>query len=54
MSDGLETVYVAINRGDTEQSVQLPSGALRDLYNQESLLGPTVRLPARSSRILTQ
>jgi glycosidase len=53
MSDGAETLFIAINRGDTEQTVSgLPSGALSDLLNLESVSGPAVRVPARSTRIL--
>ncbi|MBL8913401.1 MAG: hypothetical protein JNM17_22070 [Archangium sp.] len=55
MSDGVETLYVAINRGDVEQTVSgLPSGALSDLLNMESVAGPSLRVPARSTRILKQ
>lgn len=53
MSDGAETVYVAINRGDSEETVSgLPSRTLNDLYNLESVSGPSVRVPARSARIM--
>lgn len=53
MSDGSETLYVAINRGDVEQTATgLPGGALSDLLNLESVSGPAVRVPARSTRVL--
>lgn len=53
MSDGAQTLYVAINRGDTEQSVTgLPARSLSDVYNQETVSGPTVRVPARGARVL--
>ncbi len=55
MSDGVETLYVAINRGDADQTVSsLPSKTLRDLYNQESVSGPSVRVLARSARVLSE
>ena len=53
MSDGVETVYIAINRGDADATVTgLPAGALNDLYNEQSVTGPAVAVPARSARIL--
>lgn len=53
MSDGAETVYVAINRGDSEQTATgLPTSALRDVLNEESVSGPALRVPARSVRVL--
>jgi hypothetical protein len=53
MSDGTETVYVAINRGDVEQTVTgLPGGTLSDALNLESVSGPSLRVPPRSARVL--
>jgi glycosidase len=55
MKDSTETLYVAINRSDSEQTVNgLPGKTLRDLYNQESVSGPSIRIPARSARILSE
>jgi glycosidase len=54
MSDGTETLYVAINRGDADQTVSgLPAKLLQDLYNQSSVSGPSVMIPARSARVLS-
>jgi glycosidase len=54
MSDGTETLYVAINRGDVDQSVSgLPAKTLQDVYNQNSVSGPSVVIPARSARVLS-
>jgi len=51
----METVYVAINRGDSQGQVGgLPSGAMTNLLNGQTVNGPTVNLPARSSMILVQ
>ncbi|HEY0882448.1 MAG TPA: alpha-amylase family glycosyl hydrolase, partial [Archangium sp.] len=53
MSDGTETIYVAINRGDSEETVtSLPARTFSDLLNNESVSGPGIRIPARSSRVL--
>jgi hypothetical protein len=53
MSDGVETLYVAINRGDSEQTATgLPGGTLSDLLNLESVNGPSVRIPPRTTRVL--
>ncbi len=53
MSDGEETLYVAINRGDAEQTVSgLPARTLEDVYHQQQLTGPAVVLPPRSARVL--
>jgi glycosidase len=55
MSDGTETLYVAINRGDTDQAVSgLPAKTLTDLYNQESVSGPAPIVRARSTRVLRE
>jgi glycosidase len=50
-----DTVYVAINRGDAQASVSgLPSGALTNLLNNQTVTGPTINLPPRTSMILIQ
>ncbi len=55
MSDGVETLYVAINRGDADLPIgSLPAKPLRDLLNQTSVSGPTVNIPARSARVLSE
>ena len=54
MSKDADTVFVAVNRSDAQQSVDgLPSGSLTDLLNGGSVSGPSVTVPARSARILT-
>jgi hypothetical protein len=53
MSDGTETLYIAINRGDSDETVSgLPAQSMQDLLNQSSVSGPSVLIPARSSRVL--
>ena len=53
MSDGTQTLYIAINRGDSDETVSgLPGQALQDLLNQSSVAGPNVLVPARSTRVL--
>lgn len=53
MSDGTETLYIAINRGDSDEQVNgLPVRAMTDVYNQQSVTGPAITVPARSARIL--
>lgn len=53
MSDGAQTLYIAINRGDSDEAVSgLPSQAMQDLLNQASVSGPSVLIPARSARVL--
>jgi glycosidase len=55
MSDGVETLYVAINRSDADLPIgSLPAKPLRDLLNQTSVSGPTVNIPARSARVLSE
>ena len=47
-----DTVYVAINRGDTDQQVSgLPAGTLNELLTAAPVTGPTVTVPARQARI---
>ncbi len=51
----METVYVVINRGDGQDSVSgLPSGTLTNQLTGQTVTGPTVNIPARTSMILTQ
>jgi hypothetical protein len=53
MTGAGETVYVADNRGDGAAQVGgFPAGALTDLLTGASVTGPSVDVPARSSRIL--
>lgn len=53
MSDGTQTLYVALNRGDGDQTVGgLPAGTYDDLYNDVTVSGPAVTVPARSARVL--
>ncbi|HEY3447736.1 MAG TPA: alpha-amylase family glycosyl hydrolase [Myxococcales bacterium] len=55
MSDGTDTVYVAINRADSAKNVGgLPSGALTDELNSETVSGPSLSVPARGVRVLKQ
>jgi glycosidase len=55
MSDGGDRVYVAVNRSDAAKSVGgLPATALTDQMTGEALAGPTVMVPARTARVLTQ
>ncbi len=47
-----DTVYVAINRGDTDKTVSgLPGGALDELVTGTSASGPSVTIPARQTRV---
>ena len=54
MTGAGETVYVAVNRGDSAQTLQgLPDGvALQDALGGAAVTGPSVTLPARSAQIL--
>ncbi len=53
MSDGVETLYIAINRGDSDETVSaLPAQSFQDLLTQSSVAGPSVLIPARSTRVL--
>ncbi len=55
MSDGTDTVFVVVNRGDSQQSVGgLPGGAMTELMTNGAVSGPTVTVPARSTLILVQ
>jgi glycosidase len=52
MTTAGDTVYVAINRGDTDQSVNgLPSGTLQELVTATTASGPGATIPARQARI---
>lgn len=55
MTSAEETVYVAVNRGDSQQSIGgLPSGAMTNLLTGGAVNGPSVNVPARSAMILVQ
>lgn len=55
MVDGSDRVYVAINRSDAQKTVSgLPAGTLTDQMTGEMLTGPSVTLPPRSARVMTQ
>lgn len=55
MAWGGDTVWVAVNRGDSPQdATSLPSEMLIDELTDESVMGPTVSVAARSSRILAR
>ncbi len=56
MADAQETVYVAVNRGDTPQTVQgLPDGvALQDMLSGQTVTGPSLLLQPRSAQILVK
>lgn len=55
MSDGTETLYIAINRGDSDETVSgLPAQSMQDLLTQASVSGPSVLVPARSTRVLSK
>jgi len=54
MSDGSDTLYVAVNRNDAPQTASgLPAATLTDLLSNGQVSGPSVQLPARSAMILT-
>ncbi len=47
-----DTVYVAINRGDTDQSTtSLPAGSLTELVTGVTVAGPNATIPPRQTRI---
>jgi glycosidase len=53
MQDNSETVYVVLNRADSQQSVSgLPSQSFFDEISGQNVSGPSVQVPARSARIL--
>jgi glycosidase len=48
-----DTVYVAMNRGDSPKQVSgLPAGLLEDLVTSTTATGPVVTVPPRQTRIL--
>ncbi len=50
-----DTVYVAINRGDSDKTVSgLPSGALTELVTGTSLNGPSATIPPRQTRVFVR
>jgi glycosidase len=52
MTTSGDAVTVAVNRGDTDQSVStLPSGALHELVNDVDATGPTAVIPERQTRV---
>lgn len=52
MTTAGDTVYVAINRGDNDQTASgLPSGSLKELVEDATVNGPTLTIPARQTRI---
>jgi glycosidase len=52
MSDGTESIYVALNRGDGAQSAPgLPAGTYHDLVTDTDVTAPLL-LPARSAMVL--
>ncbi|MHB8420224.1 MAG: alpha-amylase family glycosyl hydrolase [Myxococcales bacterium] len=54
LSDGSDTVDVAINRSDSPQSASgLPGGPLQDQLTASPLTGPTIQLAPRSAVIAT-
>jgi hypothetical protein len=53
MTDGQDTVYVAINRSDASRTVSgLPAQALTDALSGMSVTGPSVSVPARTAMVL--
>ncbi|HEX8950320.1 MAG TPA: hypothetical protein VF945_00675, partial [Polyangia bacterium] len=55
MVDGSDRVYVAVNRSDSAVTVSgLPAGALTDQLTGEALTGPSVSVPPRTARVMTQ
>jgi glycosidase len=54
MTDGPSTVYVAINRGDLDGTVDGLPAAMTDLLTGNAVTGPLLTLPPRSSMILVE
>lgn len=52
MSDGVETLYVGLNRGDVTAAVGSMPQKGRDLLTDELVEGPGVTLAPRSARII--
>lgn len=47
-----DTLYLAINRGDTDRTISgLPGGSLMELVTSTSATGPNATIPARQTRI---
>jgi glycosidase len=47
-----DTVYVAVNRGDTDRTISgLPGGSLDELVTGTTVNGPSYTLPARQTRV---
>jgi glycosidase len=47
-----DTVYVAVNRGDTDQNINsLPAGSYSELVTGGTATGPQATIPARQTRI---
>jgi hypothetical protein len=46
MSDGTETLYIATNRGDSDETVSgLPAQSMQDLINTTSVSAPACSFP---------
>ncbi len=55
VKDTNETVYVALNRGDSAAGVSgIPGGSYNDLLSGDTVEGANVNVPARSARILVK
>ncbi len=55
MKDASETVYVALNRGDSDTTVSgIPAGSYKDALGGAMIEGGNVSVPARSARILVK
>ena len=55
MVEGSDTVYVVVNRSDSAKMVGgLPGGNFTDGITGETVAGPTVMIPARGVRVMTQ
>ncbi len=53
MSDGSDTVWVVINRGDSARTVGgLPAHGFKDRLTGDMLTGPQIMVPPRSARVL--
>ncbi|MFO0553204.1 MAG: alpha-amylase family glycosyl hydrolase [Polyangiaceae bacterium] len=52
MTDGGESIYVALNRSDTAQNAENLPASATDLLTDEVVTGPTTSLAPRSARIL--
>jgi glycosidase len=53
MTSGSDVVYVAINRGDSAQSVGgMPGGQLTDLVGGGTVSGTSISVPARTAMVL--